>query len=304
MILLQAETVESVKEVVDKAASGDIDITEATKQALETGRIENLIQQGIDLGVQAGKSILVAVLIYVVGRFLVKLINKLVAQMMERRKVEPTIASFVKSFVNILLMVLLVITVVSALGVNTTSFAALLASAGVAVGMALSGNLQNLAGGILLLLFKPYKVGDYISAQGVEGVVKAIQIFHTVLTTVDNKEIFVPNGALSSGSVVNFSKNELRRVDQTVTVEYGTDVEAVRQAVLDIAKADPRVLTDPAPFVALSALADSSVNFTVRFWVKSADYWGVFFDTNRKVYEEFNRRGIQFPFPQIQVHQS
>ena len=147
-------------------------------------------------------------------------------------------------------------------------------------------------------------MGDYISAQGVEGVVKAIQIFHTILTTVDNKEIFVPNGALSSGSVVNFSKNELRRVDQTVTVEYGTDVEAVRQAVLDIAKADPRVLTDPAPFVALSALADSSVNFTVRFWVKSADYWGVFFDTNRKVYEEFNRRGIQFPFPQIQVHQS
>lgn len=289
MILLQAETVEVAKNVTE---------------AVQNGKVTELIQQLIELGVQAGKSLLVALLIFVVGRFLVKLINKLVAQMMERRKVEPTIASFVKSFVNILLMVLLVITVVSALGVNTTSFAALLASAGVAVGMALSGNLQNLAGGILLLLFKPYKVGDYISAQGVEGVVKAIQIFHTILTTVDNKEIFVPNGALSSGSVVNFSKNELRRVDQTVTVEYGTDVEAVRQAVLDIAKADPRVLTDPAPFVALSALADSSVNFTVRFWVKSADYWGVFFDTNRKVYEEFNRRGIGFPFPQIQVHQS
>ncbi len=289
MILLQAETVEVAKNVTE---------------AVQNGKVTELIQQLIELGVQAGKSLLVALLIFVVGRFLVKLINKLVAQMMERRKVEPTIASFVKSFVNILLMVLLVITVVSALGVNTTSFAALLASAGVAVGMALSGNLQNLAGGILLLLFKPYKVGDYISAQGVEGTVKGIQIFHTILTTVDNKEIFVPNGALSSGSVVNFSKNELRRVDQTVTVEYGTDVEAVRQAVLDIAKADPRVLTDPAPFVALSALADSSVNFTVRFWVKSADYWGVFFDTNRKVYEEFNRRGIGFPFPQIQVHQS
>ena len=289
MILLQAETVEVAKNVTE---------------AVQNGKVTELIQQLIELGVQAGKSLLVALLIFVVGRFLVKLINKLVAQMMERRKVEPTIASFVKSFVNILLMVLLVITVVSALGVNTTSFAALLASAGVAVGMALSGNLQNLAGGILLLLFKPYKVGDYISAQGVEGTVKGIQIFHTILTTVDNKEIFVPNGALSSGSVVNFSKNELRRVDQTVTVEYGTDVDKVRQAVLDIAKADPRVLTDPAPFVALSELADSSVNFTVRFWVKSADYWGVFFDTNRKVYEEFNRRGIGFPFPQIQVHQS
>lgn len=289
MILLQAETVEVAKNVTE---------------AVQNGKVTELIQQLIELGVQAGKSLLVALLIFVVGRFLVKLINKLVAQMMERRKVEPTIASFVKSFVNILLMVLLVITVVSALGVNTTSFAALLASAGVAVGMALSGNLQNLAGGILLLLFKPYKVGDYISAQGVEGTVKGIQIFHTILTTVDNKEIFVPNGALSSGSVVNFSKNELRRVDQTVTVEYGTDVDKVRQAVLDIAKADPRILADPAPFVALSELADSSVNFTVRFWVKSADYWGVFFDTNRKVYEEFNRRGIGFPFPQIQVHQS
>ena len=170
--------------------------------------------------------------------------------------------------------------------------------------MALSGNLQNLAGGLLLLFFKPYKVGDYISAQGVEGVVKAIQIFHTVLTTVDNKEIFVPNGALSSGTVVNFSRNDLRRVDQVVTVEYGTDVNAVREAVMDIANADSRILKDPAPFVELGALADSSVNFTVRLWVKTADYWGVWFDMNRKVYEEFNKRGIGFPFPQIQVHQS
>lgn len=273
-------------------------------KAVEKGEVSQLVSQLIDLSVQAGKSILVAILILVVGRFIVKLINKLVGQMLDRRKVDPTIASFTKSFVNVLLMVLLIITVVSALGVNTTSFAALLASAGVAVGMALSGNLQNLAGGLLLLFFKPYKVGDYISAQGVEGVVKAIQIFHTVLTTVDNKEIFVPNGALSSGTVVNFSRNDLRRVDQVVTVEYGTDVNAVREAVMDIANADSRILKDPAPFVELGALADSSVNFTVRLWVKTADYWGVWFDMNRKVYEEFNKRGIGFPFPQIQVHQS
>lgn len=273
-------------------------------KAVEKGEVSQLVSQLIDLSVQAGKSILVAILIFVVGRFIVKLINKLVGQMLDRRKVDPTIASFTKSFVNVLLMVLLIITVVSALGVNTTSFAALLASAGVAVGMALSGNLQNLAGGLLLLFFKPYKVGDYISAQGVEGVVKAIQIFHTVLTTVDNKEIFVPNGALSSGTVVNFSRNDLRRVDQVVTVEYGTDVNAVREAVMDIANADSRILKDPAPFVELGALADSSVNFTVRLWVKTADYWGVWFNMNRKVYEEFNKRGIGFPFPQIQVHQS
>ena len=289
MIIYQAETLEAANEVV---------------KAVEKGEVSQLVSQLIDLSVQAGKSILVAILILVVGRFIVKLINKLVGQMLDRRKVDPTIASFTKSFVNVLLMVLLIITVVSALGVNTTSFAALLASAGVAVGMALSGNLQNLAGGLLLLFFKPYKVGAYISAQGVEGVVKAIQIFHTVLTTVDNKEIFVPNGALSSGTVVNFSRNDLRRVDQVVTVEYGTDVNAVREAVMDIANADSRILKDPAPFVELGALADSSVNFTVRLWVKTADYWGVWFDMNRKVYEEFNKRGIGFPFPQIQVHQS
>ena len=289
MIIYQAETLEAANEVV---------------KAVEKGEVSQLVSQLIDLSVQAGKSILVAILILVVGRFIVKLINKLVGQMLDRRKVDPTIASFTKSFVNVLLMVLLIITLVSALGVNTTSFAALLASAGVAVGMALSGNLQNLAGGLLLLFFKPYKVGDYISAQGVEGVVKAIQIFHTVLTTVDNKEIFVPNGALSSGTVVNFSRNDLRRVDQVVTVEYGTDVNAVREAVMDIANADSRILKDPAPFVELGALADSSVNFTVRLWVKTADYWGVWFDMNRKVYEEFNKRGIGFPFPQIQVHQS
>ena len=289
MIIYQAETLEAANEVV---------------KAVEKGEVSQLVSQLIDLSVQAGKSILVAILIFVVGRFIVKLINKLVGQMLDRRKVDPTIASFTKSFVNVLLMVLLIITVVSALGVNTTSFAALLASAGVAVGMALSGNLQNLAGGLLLLFFKPYKVGDYISAQGVEGVVKAIQIFHTVLTTVDNKEIFVPNGALSSGTVVNFSRNDLRRVDQVVTVEYGTDVNAVREAVMDIANADSRILKDPAPFVELGALADSSVNFTVRLWVKTDDYWGVWFDMNRKVYEEFNKRGIGFPFPQIQVHQS
>lgn len=289
MIIYQAETLEAANEVV---------------KAVEKGEVSQLVSQLIDLSVQAGKSILVAILILVVGRFIVKLINKLIGQMLDRRKVDPTIASFTKSFVNVLLMVLLIITVVSALGVNTTSFAALLASAGVAVGMALSGNLQNLAGGLLLLFFKPYKVGDYISAQGVEGVVKAIQIFHTVLTTVDNKEIFVPNGALSSGTVVNFSRNDLRRVDQVVTVEYGTDVNAVREAVMDIANADSRILKDPAPFVELGALADSSVNFTVRLWVKTADYWGVWFDMNRKVYEEFNKRGIGFPFPQIQVHQS
>ncbi|MBQ7181623.1 MAG: mechanosensitive ion channel [Bacteroidaceae bacterium] len=276
-------------------------------EAMSNGNIEKILQQVADMGLSAGKSILLALVIFIAGRYVIRFINNIVARTLERRKVDLTIQSFLRSFINILLMILLIITVVSALGINTTSFAALLASAGVAVGMALSGNLQNLAGGLILLMLRPYKVGDFVEAQGVSGTVKAIQIFHTIITTVDNKEIFIPNGALSSGVIRNYSHNGLRRVDQTVCVEYGTDVEKVRQAVLDLARADKRILTDPeapAPFVELGELADSSVNFTVRLWVKTEDYWGVWFDMNRRIYEEFNRRGISFPFPQIQVHQA
>ncbi len=266
--------------------------------------LEQVIQQVITFCVDAGKSILLAAVIFIAGRFLISVINRLVAQMMERRKIDATIQSFLRSFINILLTILLLISVVSALGVNTTSFAALLASAGVAVGMALSGNLQNLAGGLIILLFKPYKVGDYVEAQGVSGTVKEIQIFHTVLVTPDNKFIYVPNGSLSSGSVTNYSLSQLRRVDWTVGVEYGTEIEKVRQTVLDLIKKDGRILTEPAPFIALSALADSSVNITIRVWVKNEDYWGVFFDMNQNIYEVFNREGISFPFPQVTVHQA
>ena len=277
--------------------------TEAVK-ALEKGELSQVLQQVTTLCIEAGKSILLAILIFVVGRYLIKFINRMIGRMMERKKVEPTIQSFLKSFINVLLTILLIITTVSALGVNTTSFAALLASAGVAVGMALSGNLQNLAGGIILLLFKPYKVGDYIEAQGVSGTVKEIQIFHTIILTVDNKQVYVPNGALSSGSVINYSSEPLRRVDITVSVEYGTEVEVVKQALEDIIKADDRILTDPEPFVALGNLSSSSIDFTVRTWVKGADYWPVYFDLTRNVYQKFNQRGIKFPFPQLQVHNS
>ncbi len=276
--------------------------TEAVK-VLEKGEFSQIIQQLTTLGIEAGKSILLAVLIFVVGRYIVKFINRIVAGMMERRHMDPTIQSFLRSFINVLLTTLLVITTVSALGINTTSFAALLASAGVAVGMALSGNLQNLAGGIILLLFKPYKVGDFIEGQGVSGTVKEIQIFHTIILTADNKQIYVPNGALSSGSVTNYSSQPLRRVDITVGVEYGTEVDTVKQALEEILKADSRIMSDPAPFIALSNLADSSVDFTIRVWVGVADYWPVHFDLKRAIYEEFNRRGIGFPFPQVQIHQ-
>lgn len=287
--LLQAE------EVVGK--------TTGVIKAVSTGNFDTLLDKLISLGVDAGKSILLAVVIYIAGRFIINLINRLVRQMLERKNVDATIQSFLKSFVSILLNLLLVITVVSALGINTTSFAALLASFGVAAGMALSGNLQNLAGGLIILLFKPFKVGDMIEAQGVLGIVKEIQIIHTILQTPDNKEIFVPNGSLSSGSITNYSKMDTRRVDFTVSVEYGTDVEKVTNALRDIADADSRVLKDPQAFIALSGLADSSVNFTFRVWVKGTDYWSVYFDLNKQIYEEFNRQDIKFPFPQLQIHQ-
>lgn len=265
--------------------------------------IKELIDKGIDLGVEAGKSIVIAVIIYFVGKALISLLNRMLRGVMERRKVDPAIQSFLGSLVNILLMILLVVSVVSALGVNTTSFAALLASAGVAVGMALSGNLQNLAGGIVILLFRPFRVGDYIEAQGTGGTVGEIQIFHTILTTPDNKKIYLPNGALSSGNITNYSKEPLRRVDFTVAVEYGEDIDKVRKALKDILDKDDRILQEPAPVIVLGALADSSVNMTVRVWVKSENYWDVFFRTNETIYNEFNRLGINFPYPQLTIHQ-
>lgn len=273
------------------------------QEVFNSESMQALIEKGMDLGIEAGKSIVVAVVTYFVGKALISLVNRMLSGMMERRNVDPAIQSFTKSLANILLMILLVISVVSALGVNTTSFAALLASGGVAVGMALSGNLQNLAGGIVILLFRPFKVGDYIEAQGTGGTVGEIQIFHTILTTPDNKKIYLPNGALSSGNITNYSKDPLRRVDFTVAVEYGEDIDKVRKALKDILDKDERVLQEPAPVIVLGALADSSVNITVRVWVKSENYWNVFFQTNETIYNEFNRQGINFPYPQLTIHQ-
>lgn len=265
-------------------------------------KIEKLIDKLIDLSITAGKHILMAVVIFVVGRFVVTLLNRLLARMLERRKVDPTIQTFLKSLVNILLMLLLVVSVIGALGVNTTSFAALLASAGVAIGMALSGQLQNLAGGLIVLLFRPYKVGDWIEAQGVQGKVTAIQIFHTILTMVDNKVVYVPNGVMSSGVVVNYNRNDTRRVEWVVGIDYGEDTVRAEAVVREVIAADKRILADPAPYVAVQALDASSVNLVARVWVKTEDYWDVNYDTNRRIYDAFNRAGINFPFPQQTIH--
>ena len=298
MILLQV-----TQAVADSLQVAADNLDQAIANADGLDKLALITQQLIDAGVRAGGSILKALLVFIVGRFLVSMLNKLAAKMMDKRHLDVSIKTFVKSLVNILLTILLIISVVGALGVETTSFAALLASAGVAVGMALSGNLQNFAGGLIVLLFKPYKVGDWIESQGVSGTVKEIQIFHTILTTGDNKVIYIPNGAMSSGVVTNYNTQTTRRVEWIVGVDYGEDYNKVQQIVRDILTADKRILTDPAPFIALHALDASSVNVVARVWVNTADYWGVYFDINKTIYETFNEKGINFPFPQLTVHQ-
>ena len=295
---------QAAQQVADSLQVAADKLDQAIAQADGLDKLALVTQQLIDSGIQAGGHILKAVIVFLVGRFLIRMLNRLVRRLMDKRNVDISIKTFVRSLVNILLTVLLIISVVGALGVETTSFAALLASAGVAVGMALSGNLQNFAGGLVILLFKPYKVGDWIDAQNVSGTVKEIQIFHTILTTADNKLIYVPNGALSSGVVTNYSNQTTRRVEWIVGVDYGEDYNKVEKVVREVLATDKRILNDPAPFIALHALDASSVNVVVRVWVNSADYWGVYFDINKAIYATFNEQGINFPFPQLTVHQA
>ena len=251
-----------------------------------------------------GNLIIGAILIYIIGRFIIRQISRLVSKILEKRKLEISVQTFLKSLLNILLNLILAFAIVSRLGVETTSFAAILASAGVAIGMALSGNLSNFAGGLIILVFKPFKVGDYIDGPNASGTVKEIQIFHTILSTTDNRIIYVPNGALSSNAITNYSKQETRRAEWVFGVEYGEDYERVKAVLERIIAADERILQTPAPFIGLSSLSASSVDIKVRVWTKTADYWDVMFDMNRIVYATFNKEGIGFPFPQLTVHQA
>jgi len=256
----------------------------------------------IDLGISVGSKILLAIVVFIVGRWIVRRLNRLLARILERRKVEASLSTFVKSLVNITLTLLLIIIVIGVLGIETSSFIALFASAGVAIGMALSGTLQNFAGGVMILLFKPFKVGDFIEAQGQSGTVKEIQIFNTILTTPDNKIIIIPNGGLSTGLMKNYSTEATRRVDWEFCIAYGDDYARARDVIGRLLAADARVLKDPACFVAVGSLGASSVNITVRAWVKAGDYWDVFFDMNEKVYKTFAAEKLTIPFPQMDVH--
>ncbi len=256
----------------------------------------------IDLGISVGSKILLAIVVFLVGRWIVRRLNKLLAKILEKSHVEASLSTFVKSLVNITLTLLLIIVVIGVLGIETSSFIALFASAGVAIGMALSGTLQNFAGGVMILLFKPFKVGDTIEAQGQSGTVREIQIFNTILATPDNKIIIIPNGGLSTGLMKNYSREATRRVDWEFGIAYGDDYTKAKAVIARLLDADGRVLKDPAYFIALTSLGESSVNIVVRAWVNAGDYWGVYFDMNEKVYKTFAEENLNIPFPQLDVH--
>lgn len=265
--------------------------------------IDTIITKGSEYLTLYGLKLVSAIIVWIIGGFIISALVKGFNKMLDKRGTDDSLKPFLKSLVGSLLKVVLVITVLSTLGIEMTSFIAILGAAGLAVGMALSGTLQNFAGGVMILIFKPFKVGDVIEAQGHTGGVKEIQIFNTILKTPDNKTIIIPNGGLSNSSMVNYSTEPKRRVDFTFGIGYGDSIEQAKELLLNILKEDSRIINDPAePFVEVVALADSSVNFAVRAWVNSPDYWGVYFATNAKVYNEFNKAGINIPFPQMDVH--
>lgn len=246
--------------------------------------------------------IFIAILIFLVGRWIIRYIDKILNKVFVRKEVEVSLAGFIRSFVKGALYVVLIITLVKKVGVDTSSFVALLASAGVAIGMALSGTFQNFAGGILILLLRPFKVGDYILTQGFEGTVKEIRLFNTLMSTTDNKQITIPNSNIINNVINNSSAETRRRIDLNVTISYGDDYDVARAALLDIVNADSRIEQDPnPPYIALSSLGDSAVNVLVRVWVPSSEYWSVYHGLNEKIYKQLPEKGIHFPFPQLDV---
>ena len=269
---------------------------------MENFNLSNAIDYLTEFAMTYGLRLLGAIIVLIIGWKIIGAIRRSLNRTMEKREMEPSLKSFLSSVLIILLRVMLIITVLSMLGVAMTSFIAILGAFGLAIGLALSGALQNFAGGVMILLFKPFRVGDFIDAQGYMGTVSEIQIVNTILKTPDNKTVIIPNGGLATGTMVNFSTEPQRRVDWTFGIAYGDDAEKAKVVIMALILADQRILTDPEPFIAVGELADSSVNFTVRAWVNAADYWGVFFDMNQSVYQTFPQKGLNIPFPQMDVH--
>ncbi len=256
-------------------------------------------------GAEIASHFLQALLILIVGLWVAKKVSTGVRIVLEKRNTDPTLIPFLEGIISMILKVLVVISAIQTLGLEVTGFVAILGAVGLAIGMALSGTLQNFAGGVMILIFKPFKVGDYIDAQGHSGTVNQIQVFNTILKTPDNKTIIIPNGGLSTGSMVNYSTESRRRVDWTVGIAYGDSTDKAREVLNEMLLADERIIRGEEDFehvIVVKELADSSVNFAVRAWVEAGDYWGVFFDINEKVYNTFPQQNLNIPFPQMDVH--
>ena len=287
------ETVAKIDEAAEAVASMD-------PQTI----LEFLQNNGLDGStlVSFGKNVVIAFLIFYVGKFVISLVVRALRKVMRKQEVDKTLETFVCNLVRVALMVVVVIAAIGALGIQTTSFIAIFGAAGLAVGLALQGSLSNFAAGVLIVLFRPYRVGDFIEAAGIAGAVEQVQILTTVLRTGDNKRIIVPNGQIMDSIITNYSANETRRVDMVVGVSYSDDLDKVRATLQELIAAEERILDDPAPTIAVSELADSSVNFVVRPWVKTPDYWGVMFDLTEAIKKRFDQEDISFPFPQQDVH--
>lgn len=264
--------------------------------------VDDYLNRIINFGIEYAPKLLGGIVVLFVGLWVIKFITKTVGKSLAKSSIDSSLIPFLKSIINIVLKALLAITVMGMIGIEMTSFVAIIGAAGLAVGLALSGTLQNFAGGVVILILKPFKIGDFIEAQGFSGTVKEINIFSTYLNTPDKKLVIIPNGPLSTGALINYSAEPLRRVDWTFGIAYGDDVESFKTAINQFISEDTRILKDPAPFLGLSELADSSVNFAVKGWVDSPDYWAVFFEMNEKVYTRFPDYNLNIPFPQMDVH--
>ena len=271
-------------------------------EELSVDSMQGYVDTAVEMAIQYGPQLILAIVVLIVGLWIINRVVGLVAKGLEKSDTDATLSKFLTSLVSIILKALLFISVASMIGIETTSFVAILGAAGLAIGLALQGSLANFAGGVLVLLFRPYRVGDFIDAQGVAGTVSAIQIFNTVLKTPDNKTIIIPNGAISNGIITNVSAEPTRRVDFVFGIGYDDDIAKAKAALQQIFAADDRIHKDPEPFVVVSELADSSVNFTCRVWVDAGDYWGVYFDSIEQVKLVFDAQGISIPYPQTDVH--
>tara|TARA_Y100001972_G_scaffold129213_1_gene195270 strand:- start:409 stop:1239 length:831 start_codon:yes stop_codon:yes gene_type:complete len=262
----------------------------------------DLTQTAIDLLWKYGPKIVLAIITLIVGLWIIKLLSRAVRKILTKREFDPSLTPFLVTLLNIALKAALIVSVIDMVGIEVTSFIAIIGAAGLAVGLALQGTLQNFAGGVIILILKPFKVGDVIDAKGYLGTVKEIQIFYTIINTFDKKVVYVPNGALANSDMTNLSKEDDRRNEWKFGIGYGDDVDKAKEVIQKLIDADDRILKDPEPFIALHSLGDSSVNIVVRTWSKAENLWPVYFDMNEKVYKEFPKHGLNIPFPQMDVH--